>query len=102
MTDADWPFVDRTPQQHRADVVYSALGTLSQIGRLQLKLNLQLVVLTGSVQFDQQASDEQRRRVNEIFLTADDACFDTRRIREWLRDLASTLPIRGLDYEDEQ
>lgn len=84
---------DRTREQHMADVSAAALDNINQLILLSSVLSRQINILENrSLEADPSAVFPAKlavvRGVELYFYAA----------RESLRDIAATLPIRGIDY----
>jgi hypothetical protein len=87
------PMSERTPEQHRADVISAALEELPELIRAAWMLRARIEIIAGSLGGD--ASD-----VPDPLFMAHAVPKVLQEAQESLRDLASTHPIRGLDYGD--
>ena len=84
---------DRTREQHMADVAAAALDNINQLIHLSSVLSRQVNILENrSLEADPSAAFPPKlavvRGMEFYLMTA----------REALRDVAATLPIRGIDF----
>jgi hypothetical protein len=84
---------DRTPEQHAADIAAATLERLAKLGNEFATLETQLQALY--VWADGRQQDGPGRFLEDI---ADAVGKLTCCVPEAVRDIAATLPIRGLDY----
>jgi hypothetical protein len=82
---------DRSPEQHMADVAAATLETISRLLPDARTLRAQLEILAGC------ARDLDRPLPDRLMLAcAAGMIFED--TAEAVRDIASTLPLRGIDY----
>ncbi len=84
---------DRTPEQHMADVASATLARLAKLQREHHFLRQQLMLLSGWAAEHQAHLDHELLQGIARAISTFDCC-----VPEAVRDIAATLPIRGLDY----